>query len=154
MDEITPRRGMLALALTAVVAVAAGLGCGKERAPAPKSPAITMTAGQNNPAAQGKVLVTDAGNGNNELLVSVSHLAEPPRVASDATTYVVWVAPIAGDAPPQNVGALTVDQDLSGLLRTITPHDEFDLFITAEPSERAQSPSGERVLWTRVAAER
>lgn len=98
------------------------------------------------PAAQGELKVSDAGS-NTSIDLSVRHLAPPERISSQASTYVVWVRPLADDTGrAQNLGALSVDRDLSGRLRTTTPLKQFELFVTAEPSTVAEAPTGERVL--------
>jgi len=51
------------------------------------------------------------------------------------------------DATPQNIGALEVDGDLSGRLKTVTAQRRFELFVTGEATGQAPSPSGEPLLW-------
>lgn len=96
------------------------------------------------PAAQGVVVANAGENGNTQLSVEVKHLAEPGAVASSATTYVVWVIPPRG--APQNVGVLRVDRDLTGRLRTLTPHPSFDVRVTAETFPTVNAPRGPEVL--------
>jgi len=96
------------------------------------------------PAAEGTMVAAPAENGNTRLTVRVKHLASPERVTPGATVYVVWVQ--AGGGPPQTVGALTVDQDLSGRLDTVTPLVTFQVFITAEPFPATTVPQGPRIL--------
>jgi len=99
------------------------------------------------PAAEGKVSISKADNNNVGIDVMVKHLAPPQRVSSSATTYVVWLQPTAGDTRDlQNMGALKVDEDLNGRLRTVAPHRNFQLFITAEPSAMVTFPAGEKIL--------
>jgi len=99
------------------------------------------------PAAEGKVSLSDAENNNVGIDITVKHLAAPQRVSSGATTYVVWLQPTVGDTREvQNMGALRVDEDLNGRLRTVAPHRNFQLFITAEPTAMVTFPSGDRIL--------
>jgi predicted small lipoprotein YifL len=100
------------------------------------------------PSAQGSVAVEPAENGNTRLTVEVKHLAYPEKVWRDAKVYVVWVQPPNG--PPQNVGALHVDDNLYGRLTTITPFQSFELLITPEPSPAVLAPRGSRILSTMV----
>jgi hypothetical protein len=100
------------------------------------------------PAAQGSVIASPGANGNTRLLVQVKHLAPPERVSPSAKTYVVWVRPAGGSA--QNVGAIVVDDNLSGRLETLTPLQTFDLFITAEPYPAIPGPRGPQVLVAQI----
>jgi hypothetical protein len=128
-------------AICLAVSIAA-FGCGKS-SPEPNMP-IELVGSEQAPAAQGRVHVNDGGNGNAELIVEVKHLARPEKAAPGATSYVVWVHPSGGH--PQNLGALSVDDELTGSLRTVTPLKDFKLFVTPEPSPQAVAPSNEPVL--------
>jgi hypothetical protein len=92
------------------------------------------------------VAVSRDRNGNAELDIRVDHLAPPERIAPGATSYVVWVKPMLGDMKLQNLGALRVDQDLSGDLQAVTSLRHFQLMITPEASVAAQMPRGPIVL--------
>lgn len=122
-----------ALVVVAALALAA---CGPAKFP--------MTAGSETPAAEGMVKVSDGDNGNSRIVLSIEHLAPPQKVTPGATTYVAWVA--GPGAAPQNVGALTVAEDLSAKLETVTPLKSFEVFVTPEASSTPLSPSGPRVL--------
>ena len=102
------------------------------------------------PGAEGELALSDGGNQNTEILVSVKHLADPRKLRTGATNYIVWSRPFAGNGEPQNLGALDVDENLNGRLRTVTPFRQFSLFITAEPAPNVVKPSGEPLLWTNV----
>lgn len=98
------------------------------------------------PAAQGELKVRDADN-NTSIDLNVRHLAPPERLSPQASTYVVWVRPLADDSGrAQNIGALSVDRNLNGRLQTKTPLKQFELFVTAEPSTVAEAPTGERIM--------
>ncbi len=99
----------------------------------------------NNPAARGAVKTAGTTNENTRVEVKVEHLAPPGKVASGATTYVVWAKP-QGSSDAQNIGALRVDDDLKGTLRTVLPYEAFKVFITAEPNAQVTSPTGEELL--------
>lgn len=98
------------------------------------------------PSASAEVKVKGKENGNSQIVVEAKHLAQPQRIAPDRHAYVVWVQPVQGDARPQNVGVLRVGNDLEGKLETKVPYDEFNVFITAEPTGTVTSPSGEKIL--------
>ena len=101
------------------------------------------------PAAQGKVKVKGEDNGNSRVRLQVKHLAPPGEIRADAQTYVVWIEP-EGSNKPQNVGALQVNDEREAELEATTPHKEFNLYVTAEPSPQAETPTGEHLLSTSV----
>lgn len=100
------------------------------------------------PAGEGTVQATLGSNGNTDLALRVKHLAPASRMASDATVYVVWIQPF--EAPSQNVGALTLNEDLDGHLETVTPHRRFLVMVTPEPSSLMEKPTHEPVFTARV----
>jgi hypothetical protein len=119
-------------------------GCGGTQTP--------MVASNLVPAAEGEIEAKRGDHGNTELTVTVRHLAQPEKLSDGATTYVVWIKP-PGELKQQNIGALAVDKNLTGTLKTTTPHDEFELSITAESFPQAAAPSGPEVLSTTVREE-
>jgi hypothetical protein len=116
------------------------LGCGSSNQ--------DMRSGYNVPASEGTVKATEGDNGNTDLEIHVKHLAQPSQVASDATVYVVWIEP--RNAVRQNIGALTLNDNLEGSLNTVTPHSQFMLSITPEPSGRVAQPSHQPVFTAQV----
>jgi hypothetical protein len=111
--------------------------------------AVPMLNAPQTPAAQGSVVARAAENGNTKLTVEVKHLAAPEKVSPGAKVYVVWVQPQGG--PPQNVGALRVDDSLTGHLETVTAHPSFEVRVTAEEFPAATMPRGPVVLSAVVA---
>jgi hypothetical protein len=107
-----------------------------------------MAASGRTPAAEGTVSTEKGDNGNTVAHVRVKHLAPPARLASDATTYVVWVK--AGHDPIQNMGALTVDADLTGEIEFTTPHQIFRVTITPESTPTTTQPMNRPVFSTNV----
>jgi hypothetical protein len=99
------------------------------------------------PAAEGDVKFSPVKNDNTGIDLRVKHLAEPEKLTPPAQTYVAWIRN-GKDAAPQNIGALTVDKELTGELSTVTPLHAFDLFVTAEASGQVQQPAGQPLLWT------
>ena len=135
--------------LAVVVASALlGIACVHEGSDAPQP--VAMTASDKVPAASGQFEVSKAGNGNTALHVAVSNMAPPQKVAAGATTYVVWVRPLAPDGHAQNIGALRIDGNLQGALDSVTPLHAFDVFVTPEQSPAAEAPRGQALLWGRV----
>lgn len=99
------------------------------------------------PSAEGTVTFGKGKNGNTSIDLSVRHLAQPGRLTPPENVYVVWTRR-SGNAPPTNIGMLTVDKDLTGTLTTVTPLQSFELFITAEQAGTVDKPSGPPLLWT------
>lgn len=124
------------------------MGCGKhEEAKGP----VELMSTDSSAAAQGKVQINDAGNGNAELLVEIHHVPKADKAAPGATTYVVWAKPSGGE--PMNLGAIAINDELNGSLRTVTPMKHFDIFVTAEPSPQQTKPTHSPVLTARVSRE-
>ena len=134
--------------LFAVALCAAPAACGKT-APVAKVP-VSLEASERVPGAMGTVDTMDGGNGNTHVTVRVKHVAAPQKLNSGATTYVVWVRPVAANGKVQSLGALKVDADESGSLDAVTALDSFEVFITPEASTAVQTPTGERILTGRV----
>ncbi len=103
------------------------------------------------PAAEGRVETRRTSDQNTEVNVEVEHLAPPGRVASGATTYVVWAQPLGDQTKPQNVGAMRVGADRSGSLKTKTPHESFDLLVTPEPNPTVTEPTNRPVFKAKIA---
>lgn len=96
------------------------------------------------PGADGELEVTPR-DGNYEIRLIVEHLLPPDRVDGGASTYVVWIQPVGRD--PIHLGNLDYEpDDRRGRLVATTPHERFELFVTAEPSTTPVSPSGRPVV--------
>ena len=76
--------------------------------------------------------------------IRVEHLALPWNVVAGATVYVVWFQPPG--AAWQSAGALTVTDDLEGLLETMTPHRRFLVMVTPEVNGQAGQPTQNAVF--------
>jgi hypothetical protein len=100
------------------------------------------------PGAQGTLNISEGTQGTLEIKLDVTRLAAAEKVIPGAIVYVVWAAPTGGT--PQNLGELTVGDDLKGHLETKTPLRRFELFVTAEELRTTSAPSGPRVLSARV----
>lgn len=83
---------------------------------------------------------------NYELDLQVENLLPPERAHAGAQTYAVWIQP-KGQQSPTHLGNLQYDDNSrKGELRTVTPHNSFDVFVTAEPSTTPMQPEGPKVL--------
>jgi len=109
-----------------------------------------MTTAPRVPAAEGKVQVAAEKDGNHNVKLEVDHLAPPDRVATGASTYVVWLRPANG--LPQNVGVLQVDKERKGTFGTKTPYRAFEILVTPESNPGATMPSTSPVMEASVAA--
>ena len=99
------------------------------------------------PVAQGKVKFDKTNDGNVSVNLSVKYLADPQKLQPPAVIYVVWVSSDK-DSPAQNIGAIKVDKDREGSLKSVTPLHAFQLFVTVEANGQIQAPVGPRLLWT------
>ncbi|RZA06517.1 MAG: hypothetical protein EOP11_10185 [Proteobacteria bacterium] len=137
--------GRFGIAIVGAIALSscASLGIGG-------GPKQVMNVDPSVPAAHGEVQAKESDNGNTEVRLKVEHLARPEALGSEAKTYVVWVQDSATGEHVQNLGALKVNDSLKGSIRALTPLKRFDIFVTPEPLATAESPSGERVLWSTV----
>ncbi|MEM1416945.1 MAG: hypothetical protein AAGH15_18755 [Myxococcota bacterium] len=86
---------------------------------------------------------------NFKIKLDVENLPPPARVSESATTYLVWLRP-EGQAILL-LGQLNYDDDdREGHLETTTPHEVFELIVTAESDPAAASPNETVVLRQRV----
>jgi hypothetical protein len=135
---------LLAIASACAFAVSVA-GCSMFGGSPAKQP---MTASAENTSGEGTVQTKADNNGNIDVEVRVKHLSAPAKVESDASVYVVWLK--AHDSAIQNVGALKVDDELVGTFNTTTPHRNFTLSVTPEPSVRMSKPTHEAVFTSDV----
>lgn len=109
-----------------------------------------LTANSRVPAARGTYHVAKTNNGNTKVSVTVAHLAEPAKISSEATTFMVWAQPTQTGGVAQPLGRLQIGKDLNGSIEVMTPQQNFQLFVTAEVSPDISSPSGDRLLWADI----
>lgn len=101
------------------------------------------------PAAEGKVITSTDRNGNTEVEVQVKHMATPQSLTPARQAYMVWVQPRGKDA--ELLGALRVNSDLGGSLKSSTTYKDFDVLITAEDDMKPATPSSTVILKGNVA---
>lgn len=108
-----------------------------------------MTASSNVPAANGIVKIEKGkDNGNTRLNIKVTNLADPARLNPPANTYLVWIRPSGGT--PEKEGVIRVNKNLDGEFHAVTASKDCDVFITAEQTENAATPSPDEVLQAHV----
>lgn len=110
---------------------------------------IVMSGGQIDPAAQGTISIHAGHNGNTDVDTKVKFLAKPSSLTPPENVYVVWFQPDGQAAV--NEGALKVDKNLNGELKTETPYKRFKVFVTAEKTAQVKAPTGPDVLTANVA---
>jgi len=116
------------------------------------SHATAMNVSPDIPAAQGMVKFSKTNDGNISINLSVKYLADPQKLQPPAAIYVVWVGKDK-DSKPQNIGALKVEKDREGTIKSVTPLHAFQLFVTAEGNGQVQEPVGTKLLWIDYSAD-
>ncbi len=108
--------------------------------------ATVMNVSPDIPAAEGKVKFNKTDDGNISINLSIKYLADPQKLQPPSAVYVVWVSKDK-DSPAQNIGAIRIDKERAGSLKSVTPLHTFQLFVTAEAAGQVQEPTGVRLLW-------
>jgi hypothetical protein len=103
------------------------------------------------PAAEGKVKVKKGKNDNYNISLDVIRLAEPQRLQPSRSYYVVWMETEQNGT--RNIGQLKsksgfLSKTLKAELKTVTPFEPRQFFITAEDDAAIQYPNGQIVLRT------
>lgn len=109
---------------------------------------IPLVADATIPAASGKVSVDKDNNSNLKVKLEVKHLAQPTTLTPARQSYVVWIEPRGHE--PENQGQMRVNNDLNGEFQTRTAYRAFDLYVTAEDSPTASTPTGPKLLHATV----
>jgi hypothetical protein len=105
---------------------------------------VKLRPGTADPSAVGVVDYHHDRNGNTSFELKVDHLAPPVNLQPPKQIYVVWVQ--APGQPPENKGVLKVNHDQKGDIKMVSPHQAFDVFVTAEDTPSVSAPSGPEVL--------
>ena len=111
---------------------------------------VQMMAGADTSAAQGHVIVKQGDNGNRNIDIKVSSLAQPSSLRPPENTYVLWIQ--EPSRPPQNMGQIQINSKEQGELRIKTPYARFKIFVTAEQNAQEHTPEGTQVLSAEVPA--
>jgi hypothetical protein len=110
---------------------------------------VVMTASPSVPAAKGTVYMSHDRNKNSAIDMKVEHLAHPSALTPPQSAYVVWIQESGHDA--ENQGELHIGNDLNGEFKTVSPHKQFSVFVTAEQGPQVHSPTGDALLTAQVA---
>ncbi len=127
------RNGFAAIAICLLLLV--GAACADD---------VKLRPGTADPSAVGSVDYHHDRNGNTSMELKVEHLAPPANLQPVKQVYVVWVQ--APGQPPENKGVLKVNEDQKGDIKMVSPHQAFDIFVTAEDTPSVSAPSGPEVL--------
>jgi len=146
-QNFTIRHSIHSVVVPAVVALV-GLQFGCDTVRSWETRPTSMTSASDVPASEGTVKATLGANGNTNLYIRVKHLAPAFKVRPGATVYIVWLQR-PGEAI-QNIGALTLTDNLEGSLNTETPYRRFTITITPEPSRQVEQPTHEPVFKSEV----
>lgn len=126
--------------LSLVAAVGVGLvavACGGSQTSSAYGTAIT-------PGATAEIAVGKT-EGSQTVDVRVQHLAPPERLRAGHSQYAVWIVPAGLE--PVLAGTLAYDHESqAGRLRATTPHQVFEVVVTAEGDAIGRWPSDAVVL--------
>ncbi len=129
------------LLLTVLVFAPALVGCGGTRS--------YVVTGSDRTVGTDAELEVKKDGANFAITLDVENLPPPGRVSDGAEVYSVWLRP-EGQATLL-LGQLNYDEDdREGHLETTTPHESFEILVTAEQTAQAASPSEMVVIRQRV----
>lgn len=112
---------------------------------------LTFSSSSIVPAATGSVKIKSDKNKNQNIHVSVTHLAPASKLSPPQNTYVVWM--VTESNGTKNLGQLKssgslLSKALKGSLKTVTSFNPTRFFITAEDNGNVQYPGSPVVLTT------
>lgn len=92
------------------------------------------------PGAELKVSITTDKYENNVIRIKTKYLVAPKRLNPSKSFYVVWIETELNGV--MNVGRLTSKTSKTSFLRTLTPFEPAEVFITAEDNPLLTMPKG------------
>src|SRR3954464_2753020 len=98
----------------------------------------------NQPAADAQLTHQKDDNGNVKVKIHFYHLAKPDSLTPAKDACVIWIEP--NGQPPQNMGAVKVNDNLESEFQTRTPFNVFKVYVTAEEGPSVTTPSGAPTL--------
>jgi hypothetical protein len=78
--------------------------------------------------------------------VTAENLADPNRLEPPKNNYSVWV--VLNNGQTRNIGQLSANNNNKAVLKTITPFDVREIFITAEERGDLTYPAGTEIART------
>ncbi len=100
------------------------------------------------PGARISARVHTDKNENININVTAKYLASPERLTPSKNIYVVWVKTVSNGTI--NIGQLQSESSKKSTLKTITPFDPVEIFITAEDDGSVKWPEGLTIAKTRI----
>jgi hypothetical protein len=100
------------------------------------------------PAAEITAKVTKENQNTFLVAINANDLANAQRLTPPKSVYVVWV--VTRENNIKNVGLLNVENSQHASLKTVTPFEPFEVFITAENEGAISYPSGPEVARVNV----
>jgi len=98
------------------------------------------------PAADITVSKKQDKNKNNVIELTATNLAEANRLNPPKNNYSVWI--VLENGQTRNVGQLTNKNAKKAVLKTVTPFNVKEIFITAEDQGDLTFPSGTEISRT------
>jgi len=100
------------------------------------------------PGVDAEIRVQPLDSGNFRVNIDAENMPPPSRLASDATTYVVWVTSQSEGA--QRLGYLPLGDSRDAEMYGTTVDPSFEVLVTAESQENPPSPSEHVVVRQRA----
>ncbi len=123
-------------ALAAAMLTIAGCGGGASYVTTGRGPALS---------ADARIDVHSIYGNNRRVDIAVQHLLPPQRLGQEFTSYAAWIVPPGGMPVP--AGTLEYDPgSRRGRLTTVTPYEDFQVIVTAEPGIQTAYPTGAVVV--------
>jgi hypothetical protein len=107
---------------------------------------VTFPVSNTVPAADITAKKKQDKNKNYVIEVTASNLAEPSRLSPPKNNYSVWI--IAENGSIKNLGQLINKNAKKAVLKTSTPFNVKEIFITAEDQGNSNYPSGTEISRT------
>lgn len=98
------------------------------------------------PAAEITAKKKQDKNNNYVIELTAKNLAEASRLKPSMNNYSVWI--VANDGSTKNIGQLTNKNAKTAVLKTVTPYNVEEIFITAEEQGNLSYPSGVEIART------
>lgn len=99
------------------------------------------------PAAVIKATKKQDQNSNYIIELTAENLAEASRLDPPMNNYSVWI--IVGNGDTKNIGQLSNKNGKTAILKTLTPFDVKEIFITAEKQGDLTFPEGIEISRTK-----
>jgi len=108
---------------------------------------VTFPVSDSVPAADITAQKKQDNNNNFTIEVTAKNLAEARRLNPPRNNYSVWI--VTDNGLTKNIGQLSNRNARTAVLKTVTPFNARDIFITAEDQGDLQYPSGTEISRTR-----